>query len=1159
MLRHAYQALARPAGKDSGDADASAGEAIRQLREELQALRQSEQRLHDFAATRPATDWFWETDTVHRFTYLSDNFATATGFPASELLGRKNEALIACVGPRSDSAGWPAVRDIQFSLDENSSHTLNALPFFDESGNFSGYRGSARPAGGLNEAELNAERASRLLQEAVNEIACGFTIYDEHDRLVTCNQSYRDIYATSADLIVPGTTFAEILRTGAERGQYKAARGDIDAWVQERVAQHQNPSGQPIEQELDDGRWLLIVENRTPSGYIVGNRIEITDRKRAEVEQQRLTRALRLATECIAAVVHAGDEAGLLADICRKVVTTGGYALSWVGLACDDAEGSVQPVASYGDAVGYLDDIRISWREDLELGRGLVGPAIFTGTAQLSQDFADAPQLAPWRERIARYGFQSAAALPLTVNQRTIGALALYATTVDAFSASEMELLNELAENLSFGIQSLRARRELEHHQRGLEQLVAMRTRQISELNHRLAERAKEAESASRAKSDFLATMSHEIRTPINAVLGLTEMLAETSLNRRQQDYARKIQLSAESLRALVDDILDFSRIEAGALTLDRQAFSLHKMLQTVAMISSVSARDKAIEILFDIPPDVPDALIGDSLRLQQILLNLTNNAVKFTERGTIVLAVRVQAQDDDSVQLEFAVRDTGIGIAAEKLDQIFQVFTQADSSISRTHGGSGLGLAICARLAELMEGTISVSSQPGEGSEFRLSARWPLAPASPAAVTIPPELAGLRILIVDDHALARRLLGETCAAFGWRATEAASAAEGIRELQAAAAEGDDYDLMLLDWRMPETDGLQMLGMAHATPGLGLPLVVLMAPPHQFEQAFNASNDYLLDGLVAKPLTPAMLLDAVRNAHSGEMPQPACPRRQFARKLAGLRLLVAEDNAINRELIEDILTRAGAEVVLANDGQAAVQALRTRQADFDAVLMDIQMPVLDGYSATRVIRQELGLTELPIIAVTANAMSSSIRQAREAGMNGLVLKPIDIDELLAAISLKRDGPVKSPEAPRPQSEFPGLAADALTHFGDDPRHFAALLGEFAHNHATDMASVMTAFRQGDHARAARLIHQFGGVAAFLRASEVPRLARAAESALRGNSPQDAAPLLGELQAAMDVLLAGIARFESAAGNADHPAAGERGGDPARTGAAKVEK
>ena len=436
------------------------------------------------------------------------------------------------------------------------------------------------------------------------------------------------------------------------------------------------------------------------------------------------------------------------------------------------------------------------------------------------------------------------------------------------------------------------------------------------------------------------------------------------------------------------------------------------------------------------------------------------------------------------------------------------------------------------------MDGSITVESQPGEGSEFRLTARWPMAAtaAPSSSLAVPPELAEQRILIVDDHALSRHLLTETCTAFGWRTTAAANAREALLELQAATAEGDDYDLMLLDWHMPEIDGLQMIELARATPGLGLPLVVLMTPTHEFEQAFNACHDYLLDGLVAKPATPAMLLEAACNARTGldagHAPQASHPRRIFENKLAGLRLLVAEDNAINRELIEDILTRAGADVVLANDGQAAINALRAPDARFDAVLMDIQMPVMDGYSATRLIRQELGLSTLPIIAVTANAMSSSLRQAREAGMNGLVLKPIDIDELLAAISVERRTAPPKPAASGQSLRLPGLADDAIVHFGGDQRQFARMLSEFARHHTADMPDALAAFSRGDHADAARRIHQFGGAAAFLRATDVPRLARATENTLRSESPGSAAPLLAELQAAMDVLLASIAEFST---------------------------
>ncbi len=524
----------------------------------------------------------------------------------------------------------------------------------------------------------------------------------------------------------------------------------------------------------------------------------------------------------------------------------------------------------------------------------------------------------------------------------------------------------------------------------------------LESLNASLAQRTREAEAATLAKSQFLANMSHEIRTPMNAVLGALQLLHRTVLSPVQLDYALKAESAARALLAIINDVLDFSKIEAGKLTLERQPFRLDTLLRELGAILSSTLGARELELLFDVDPEAPLDLVGDSLRLQQVLLNLASNAIKFTERGEVVIAVRLRSHDAGSGVLEFAVSDTGIGISAEQLQRIFNGFEQAEASTTRRYGGTGLGLAISQRLVALMGGELQVTSEPGHGSRFSFALTVPLAPRGARPRLAPPTLRDLRVLIVDDNASVRTVLKRVAASFGWQAVTAADGGAALACWQA----GDDRpDVVLVDWRLPDMDGWTLIERIRARAPAQRPPVFIMTATHGREALEGAPerDDSLLDGFLIKPLTPSAIVDAVGAAIAGQgrhRARAAAPHRR--QRLRGLRLLLVEDNLTNQQIAHDLLVDEGAHVDVAGSGRAGIEAVRHAQPPYDAVLMDIQMPDMDGYAATAQIRQLAGAPP-PIIAMTANALPQDRAACLAAGMVDHIGKPFDIEHLVAVL------------------------------------------------------------------------------------------------------------------------------------------------------------
>ncbi|WP_283188399.1 PAS domain S-box protein [Pseudomonas sp. PMCC200344] len=528
------------------------------------------------------------------------------------------------------------------------------------------------------------------------------------------------------------------------------------------------------------------------------------------------------------------------------------------------------------------------------------------------------------------------------------------------------------------------------------------------ELESNLLYAKEQADTASAAKSSFLANMSHEIRTPMNAVLGMLQLVQNTDLNGRQLDYVTKAQSAAKSLLGLLNDILDYSKIEAGKLQLDVHPFELESLMRDLAVVLAGNQGQKEVEVMFDLDSNLPNDLIGDSLRLQQVLINLAGNALKFTLEGQIVVSVEQLMRTENSVRLRIAVSDTGIGINPEQLQRIFEGFTQAEASTTRRFGGTGLGLVICKRLVSLMGGELQVESQQGRGSRFWFDITLDVAPSSLLRSDSPGVDVSIRILVVDDNAMAGELLLRTVHALGWEADHVSGGTQAVEWVKNAQARGEAYDVVLMDWRMSDMDGLSAAQLIRQQ-GNGVPppmVIMITAYGREVLADANEMGDAPFVGFLTKPVTPKQLADAVQRALNGKGLAQSLPSKSTVdrpQRLAGLRLLVVEDNMLNRQVADELLTGEGARVTLAEGGLEGVSRVMAESVPFDVVLMDIQMPDIDGLEATRRIRSNPRFAALPIVAMTANASNTDREACLAAGMNEHVGKPIDLEQLVATL------------------------------------------------------------------------------------------------------------------------------------------------------------
>ncbi|WP_310386222.1 PAS-domain containing protein [Roseateles sp.] len=859
----------------------------------------------------------------------NQQFLEMLDFPASLFAGPTTtfESIIRFNAARGEYGGGPDIEATVAQIIERARHpSLHHFERQRPNGLTLEVRGAPMPEGGFvttyfdvserKRMEDAQRRAEALLRGAIDAVNEAFVLYGPDDRLVFCNEKYRQMYAASADLIVPGASFEEIIRGGAERGQHRDAEGRIEAWVAERMAIHRS-SGSTLVQKLENGRWVRVIERKMDDGHTVGFRIDITD--------------LMQATEA--------------------------------------------------------------------------------------------------------------------------------------------------------------------------------------------------AEEASRSKSQFLANMSHEIRTPMNAILGMLKLLQKTELNTRQQDYAGKTEGAARSLLGLLNDILDFSKVEAGKMTLDAQPFALEQLLRDLSVILSASVGPKPLELLFDIDRALPAILTADAMRLQQVLINLAGNAIKFTPRGEVVVSARLLAERGGAVEIEFAVRDSGIGIAPEHQTLIFSGFAQAEASTTRRFGGTGLGLAISQRLVQLMGGELLLESALGKGSCFSFRLQM-LRAAAPAVTDQAPQAKALRALIVDDNPTALAVLGHLSEALGWQVELAASGPAALSLLQRQVAADRAFDVVLIDWQMPAMDGFETAQRMRALAGAQATPLLVMVTAHGREMLAQRSDAErsLLDGFLVKPVTALMLQEAVQAAR-GEAaaaikPVPPAPA-QGPKPLQGMRILVVEDNPNNQQVAQELLEDAGARVQLADNGQVGVDLLRADAGIYDIVLMDMQMPVMDGYTATGIIRKQLGLSGLPIVAMTANAMASDREACLAAGMNEHIGKPFDLEQLVALLlrltgravvapaaaatttAPKQFASLSVPPALRERASAQGFDVQAaMDRFMGKTELFGRMVRSFTASARTLPAQLTALLAEARVDDAAMALHSFRGLAATLGGVQLAELGSEGETVLK---------------------------------------------------------
>ena len=955
----------------------------------------------------------------------------------------------------------------------------------------------------LAEADQQKSAVLTELNAVLDAIDYGVMFMGPDLRGRVINRAFRDIWGVPDEFIETRPTIADVINYNRYNRIYDVQESEFDSYVAARVEEIHKGDIPPFEHHLVDGRIIRYKGIALPDGGRMLTYFDITELKQRERKAKEAEAAIAAAHARINHILASSPA------VLYSFKASGNFAPTFISE-------NLQRMFGY-DPREYLDDRNFmpDRTHPDDAARVRVELLNLFEKGYLSNEYR-------FRRKDGHYRWVSdelrvisdEAGKPVEV----IGSLSDITARNEARNVAEAALWD--LQQTQFSLVEANARLQ--------EQDLALRE-------------AKEiAEQASKMKSEFLANMSHEIRTPMNAIIGMTHLALQTELTERQRNYMGKVDAAAKGLLGVINDILDFSKIEAGKLHTESIEFSLDSVLEQVADVSAFRAQDKGLELLFDVGADVPTALTGDPMRLRQVLLNLVSNAIKFTESGEVTVGIHLIAAQHNTAHLRFDVKDSGIGLTAQERDRLFSAFTQADASTTRKYGGTGLGLSISKGLVEAMGGEIGVKSEPGAGSTFHFTAKFGLQTEQRSVYPLIPHLQGLRVLVVDDNATAREIFVSMLQGLKFEPCAVASGTAAIEALRQAQSEGKPYGLVLMDWRMPGMDGVEAIKLIQADTNLEKTPTFIMATAFSREELLQQAQGIAYEGLLAKPVSPSTLLDGIMTAFGKEVVQ--APRklerrgdfRETAKLVRGARLLLVEDNAVNQELAVELLSSAGASVDVAGNGVEALD--KVKQIHYDAVLMDCQMPLMDGFEATRRIRADARLRELPIIAMTASVMAGDRERCIDAGMNDHVAKPIDVNELFSALArwlIRSAGETVVSAAEAGQEDaairIPGVDVEkALRRVGGSIKLYRTLLSRFCETQVDAAHRIKEAVGRAEIDTARRDAHTLTGLAGSVGATALADCARTIENLLKTKETAGLDQALASLESSLSEFVTSLA-------------------------------